>query len=109
MKLPTIAAIGVFSLGALAAHAASPTVSGKAPIADHAVIAVECEAEAAAFTEVADLAYAFANAGDVFASALFELREQLMDCLVVADDDDRSRPFRGELGAFSDFDARRKI
>lgn len=111
MKALTIAAFGIFSLAAFTANAASPTVNNIELLTDRSGAIVECEAEAVAFTEVADLANAFGSAGVVFAGALFELREQLVDCLVVwhEDEQDRSPHFRGRLSSFSDDDEQRGI
>jgi len=47
---------------------------------------VDCVAKASAFTEVADLAYLYREDGDVFAGAIDELRDQLLDCLATSDD-----------------------
>ncbi len=111
MRFPTIATLGILSLDAFTANAASPTVNDIQLLTERSATIVECEAEAIAFTEVADLAIAFGSAGELFAGALFELREQLVDCLVVADENekDSSRQFRGRLDSFSDVNEQRRI
>ena len=45
-----------------------------------------CATEASAFAEVADLAHIYREDGSIFAGALFDLREQLLDCLATSDD-----------------------
>jgi hypothetical protein len=63
-------------------------------------LGLDCVAEATAFTEVADLAYVFKEDGDVFAGALFDLREQLLDCLATSSeerDDQSFTPSRQDM------------
>ncbi|AYD02992.1 hypothetical protein [Neorhizobium sp. NCHU2750] len=40
-----------------------------------------CAVEAAAYSEVADLALTYRDGDDLFGDALYDLREQLLDCL----------------------------
>lgn len=47
---------------------------------------IACVAEASAFVEVADLAYLYRENGEVFAGAIEELRDQLLDYLATFDD-----------------------
>ncbi|SFA77860.1 hypothetical protein SAMN03159496_00300 [Rhizobium sp. NFR07] len=56
-------------------------------------LGLECIAEATAFTEVADLAYVFKEDGDVFTGALFDLREQLLDCLATSSEEQDDQSF----------------
>lgn len=47
-----------------------------------------CVAEASAYAEVADLAYLYREDGEVFATAIEDLRDQLLDCLATFDHSD---------------------
>ncbi|TWF58966.1 hypothetical protein [Neorhizobium alkalisoli] len=58
-----------------------------------------CSVEAAAYLEVSDLAHMYRDSGDVFADALYDLREQLLDCLATSGDmpeDGMSMPSRDD-------------
>jgi hypothetical protein len=100
MKLLKTALIGAMVLAAPIANAGGPSNVDRGPLIRTSETNLECNAEAAAFSEVADLAYSFRDRGDVFADALFELREQLRDCLPAASDDgyESSPPWLGEQG-----------
>ncbi|WJH38133.1 hypothetical protein N7E02_01760 (plasmid) [Aliirhizobium terrae] len=56
-------------------------------------LGLDCVAEATAFTEVADLAYVFKEDGGVLAGALFDLREQLLDCLATSSEERDGQSF----------------
>lgn len=56
-------------------------------------LGLDCVAEATAFIEVADLAYVFKEDGGVFAGALFDLREQLLDCLATSSEERDGQSF----------------
>jgi hypothetical protein len=74
------------------------SISRTAPQDD--TLGLDCIAEASAFTEVADLAYVFKEDGGVFAGALFDLREQLLDCLATSSeerDDQSFTPSRQDM------------
>jgi hypothetical protein len=87
--ITSITASTMVGLAAFASPAAPENTAG-----DHAIRAqsgeadIACVAEASAFTEVADLAYLYRDNGEVFAGAIEELRDQLLDCLATFDDDE---------------------
>jgi hypothetical protein len=101
--LPRKAVLGMAAIAGLLAI--SHSVTGAADFARKERLAIsrevppddtlglECMAEATAFTEVADLAYVYKEEGDVFAGALFDLREQLLDCLATSSEDPDARSF----------------
>ena len=55
-------------------------------------LGLDCVAEATAFTEVADLAYLYRDEDGVFEGALFDLREQLLDCLATSSEEPAGQP-----------------
>lgn len=56
-----------------------------------------CTAEATAYAEVADIAHAYDDSEDLFAGALYELREQLLDCLAATGEDEGQGLFMPSL------------
>lgn len=76
--------IGVTAFTPLSA-AANPTGTPTV-LAQSGTVGTDCVAEASAFTEVADLASLYREDAEVFASAIEELRDQLLDCLATFDD-----------------------
>lgn len=66
-------------------------------VAESNITPAVCSVEAAAYLEVSDLAHMYRDSGDVFADALYDLREQLLDCLATSGDmpeDGMSMPSR---------------
>lgn len=90
-----VAAATVLGASAAVSGASGPTRNDRFSIPQDDTLGLDCVAEASAFTEVADLAYVFKEDGDVFTGALFDLREQLLDCLATSSeerDDQSSTP-----------------
>lgn len=90
-----VAAAAVLGASAAISAASGPTRNDRFSIPQDDTLGLDCVAEASAFTEVADLAYVFKEDGDVFTGALFDLREQLLDCLATSSeerDDQSSTP-----------------
>ena len=68
------------------AHAGTDAARYPDRLRDSTDPGVECVAEAAAFMEVAGLAHSFRSDGELFAGALYDLREQLFDCLAATEE-----------------------
>jgi hypothetical protein len=82
---------GLIALSATTAHASEWAFDSSIKLLRDDVPALaSCATEASAFAEVADLAYIYREDGDIFAGALFDLRDQLLDCLATSDDDESS-------------------
>ncbi|MBO9126658.1 MULTISPECIES: hypothetical protein [unclassified Rhizobium] len=64
---------------------AALTMTSSVASAEDGDVDYQCVSEAAAFIEVADLAYSFRSESGVFTNALDGLRDQLIDCLVATD------------------------
>lgn len=75
-----VLALTAFTVFALDTAHSAPLVAGEN------VQATACSTEAAAYTEVAGLAFSYGESGDLFDDALHDLREQLFDCLAAAGD-----------------------
>ncbi|WP_313200417.1 hypothetical protein [Rhizobium sp.] len=83
----SITASALFGFAAFTSPSASPeTTQAPSSRIELAEADIACVAEASAFVEVADLAYLYRENGEVFAGAIEELRDQLLDCLATFDD-----------------------
>lgn len=85
--ITTITASALIGITAFTPPSAAANLIGTPSVlAQSGAVVTDCVAEAAAFTEVADLASLYREDADVFASAIEELRDQLLDCLATFDD-----------------------
>ncbi|GEM_PF-2534821 len=97
--ITTITASALIGIAAFTPLSATATPTGASTaLARSGAVGTDCVAEASAFTEVADLASLYREDADVFASAIKELRDQLLDCLATFDDSEE----RGKYPAGSD-------
>lgn len=98
MRLSSIAAATAVILAATAAGSMellAPKLSVPGMSAEKPDIG--CVTEAAAYSEVGDLALIYGDEADVFAGALHDLREQLIGCLeaVAGGQSESSTPWQG--------------
>jgi hypothetical protein len=74
------------------AYASSPAASAEAlrgasqMTSGGVSVSTRCAAEAAAYSDVAGIANSYKDSG-IFADALYDLREQLLDCLATSDEE----------------------
>lgn len=87
LSIPTLrAALALLAFTTVSINGAAGPTGASAETAAVAATSDLCTAEAAAYTDVADLAQSYREASDVFADALNELRAQLLDCLATSAD-----------------------
>lgn len=79
------AALATLTLTAFTVAAMGTAQSASQIETDRVAAPALCAVEAAAYTEVFDLAHSYRTKGDVFAAALDALREQLLDCLATSE------------------------
>jgi hypothetical protein len=94
----TLASVAIATILALSSATAGATELMRSDrfrpaIPQDDTLGLDCVAEATAFTEVADLAYLYRDEDDVFAGALFDLREQLLDCLATSGEEPAGQTF----------------